>query len=260
MSDAVRWERHNGVAHIFLNSPPANAMSPELMAQLDRAVAEVGADPQCRAVLFRSEVRKVLMAGADLKYLLSLDEAAFRRYIADAQEVFGRIERLPLPTIAVVSGHALGGGCEFALCCDFRYMADSGALIGLPEVKLGLLPGAGGTQRLPRLIGRARATELLLRGSTLTGPQALAIGLVDRVFPPEALLAESVGLAEELARGATRAIAEIKACLRAPIEEAGRAGQAQELDGITRLFAHTEDAREGIRAFNEKRPPAYTGR
>jgi enoyl-CoA hydratase len=235
-------------------------MSPELMAQLDRAVAEVGADSQCRAVLFRSEVRKVFMAGADLKYLRSLDEPAFRQYIADAQEVFGRIERLALPTVAVVSGHALGGGCEFALCCDFRYMADAGALIGLPEVKLGLLPGAGGTQRLPRLIGRAKATELLLRGTTLTGPQALAIGLVDRVFPPDALLAESVGLAEELARGATRAIAEIKACLRSPAEGIVRTGLARELDGIARLFAHTEDAPEGIRAFIEKRAPVFAGR
>lgn len=260
MSEAVRWERRNGVAHVVLNSPPANAMSPQLMAELGRAVAEVGEDPASRAVVFRSEVGKVLMAGADLKYLMGLGEGEFRRYIADAQVTFDRIEQLPKPTLAVVSGHALGGGCEFALACDFRFMADGSARIGLPEVKLGLLPGAGGTQRLPRLVGRAKATELLLGGAALTGPQALAIGLVDRVFSLEDLLAESVRWAEEMARGATQAIAEIKACLRVPGEEPSRFGLARELDGIARLFAHTDDAREGIRAFNEKRPPIYQGK
>ncbi|MBI5018246.1 MAG: enoyl-CoA hydratase/isomerase family protein [Deltaproteobacteria bacterium] len=260
MSDVVRWEKQDGVAHIILNSPPANAMSPQLMAQLDHAVGEVAGDRDCRAVVFRSEVKKVFMAGADLKYLLSLDEPGFREYIKSSQDTFNRIESLPKPTIAILSGHALGGGCEFSLCCDFRYMADSGALIGLPEVGLGLLPGAGGTQRLPRLIGRSKATELLLRGTTLKGPDALTIGLVDRVYPSESLLAESIRQAEELARGATEAIAQIKACLRASSQEALSAGLAQELDGIAYLFGRTEDSKEGLLAFNEKRPPAYKGR
>jgi enoyl-CoA hydratase len=260
MSEAVTLERHNGVAHVILNSPPANAMSPHLMAQLDRIVGEVAADPECRAVLFRSDVKKVFMAGADLKHLLGLNEAEFRQYIKGSQEAFNRIEQLPKPTIAVLSGHALGGGCEFCLCCDFRYMADAGALIGLPEVGLGLLPGAGGTQRLPRLVGRSKATELLLRGTTMKGPEALAIGLVDRVHAPEDLLVESIKQAEEFAKGATQAIAQIKACLRAPAEDGLLRGLAAELDGITRLFARTEDAGEGIRAFNEKRPPIYKGR
>lgn len=260
MSEAVTLERHEGVAHVILNAPPANAMSPLLMAQLDRIVGEVAADHECRAVLFRSDVKKVFMAGADLKHLLSLDEAGFRQYIAGSQETFGRIERLPKPTIAVLSGHALGGGCEFSLCCDFRYMADAGASIGLPEVGLGLLPGAGGTQRLPRLVGRSRATELLLRGNTLKGPEALAIGLVDRVYAPEDLLVESVRQAEVFAKGATQAVARIKACLRASGEEAMARGLEAELDGITHLFAHTADAAEGIRAFSEKRPPVYKGR
>jgi enoyl-CoA hydratase/carnithine racemase len=260
MSKVVTWERREGVAHIVLNSPPANAMSPQFMAELDEAVAEVAADRASRAVVFRSEVKNVFMAGADLKHLLDLDEAGFRQYIRSGQETFDRIEELPKPTFAVLSGHALGGGCEFCLCCDFRYMAEAGASIGLPEVGLGLLPGAGGTQRLPRLVGRSKATELLMRGVTLKGPDALAIGLVDRVCPAEALLTQSVQQAEELARGATEAIAQLKACLRVSSAERLSAGLARELDGICYLFGRTEDAGEGVRAFNEKRPPVYQGR
>ncbi len=255
----VDLELRNGVAHVILNAPPANAMGVRLMEELDAAVRRLEADPQCRAVLFRSEVPKAFVAGADLKHILTLDEGGFRAYIKGAQDTFNRIEGLPKPTIAALSGHALGGGCEFALACDFRFMAEGGALIGLPEVGLGLLPGAGGTQRLPRLVGRSKATELLLRGTLLKGPEALAIGLVDRIFRPEELLTESIKAAEELAKGATRAVAEIKACLRAT-DGGLAAGLAQELDGIVRLFAHTEDAKEGVKAFSEKRPPSYAGR
>ncbi|MBI4774042.1 MAG: enoyl-CoA hydratase/isomerase family protein [Deltaproteobacteria bacterium] len=260
MSELVTWEKQNGVAYISLNSPPANAMSVQLLQEFDAAVQAVGNDAGCRAVLIKSSVPKIFMAGADLKYLLGLNEQEFREYIANAQKICNRVEGLPKPTIAVLSGHALGGGCELALSCDFRYMADSKALIGVPEVTLGLLPGAGGTQRLPRLIGRGKATELLFRGNTLQGPEALSIGLVDKVFPQDQLLPEAVKLAEELARGATQAIARIKRCLRAPGEESLAEGLAQELDGIAYLFVHTDDTKEGIRAFSEKRRPTFAGK
>jgi enoyl-CoA hydratase len=260
MAELVKMERLNGVAHVILNAPPANAMSTELMQQLDDTVADVANDPECRAVVFRSALEKIFMAGADLKHLLQLEEDGFRGYIKTAQDVFNRIERIPKPTIAVLSGHTLGGGCELALCCDFRLMAESGALIGLPEVTLGLLPGAGGTQRLSRLVGRSKATELLLRGNTLQGPEALALGMVHRILPKETLLEESVRFAAELAKGATQAISRIKECLRIPAQETLSDGLAQELEGIAYLFAHTQDCREGIRAFQEKRSPKYTGR
>lgn len=200
------------------------------------------------------------MAGADLKHLLSLQKEDFPQYIKIAQDVLNRIEALPKPTIAVINGHALGGGCEFSLCCDFRFMADAKATIGVPEVKLGLLPGAGGTQRLPRLIGRSKATELLLLGTALTGLEALSIGLVDKIFPPDHLFSESVRLAEELSQGATQAIAKIKDCLRLPTQNLIADGLSQELEGITYLFTQTHDTKEGIEAFNQKRPPKYTGR
>lgn len=260
MPECVQFERKNGVAHIILNSPPANAMSAELMQQLDTAVKKAKEDKDVRAVIFRSTLEKFFMAGADLKHLMSLEEQDFRRYIKIAQDILNRIEELPKPTIALLNGHTLGGGCELALCCDFRFMADGKALIGVPEVTLGLLPGAGGTQRLPRLIGRSKATEMLIRGSTIKGPEALAIGLVDRVFPPDLLLAEGIHMAEELARGATQAIAGIKQCLRTPLQKTLSEGLAQELDSITCLFTQTQDTKEGIAAFNEKRPPKYGGR
>jgi enoyl-CoA hydratase len=260
MSTFVQLERADGVAHVILNSPPANAMSPELMRQLDDVVKELTADQDSRAVIFRSTLEKIFMAGADLKHLLSLDGEDFQRYIKQAQDILCGIEALPKPTIAVINGHALGGGCELTLCCDFRFMADAKATIGVPEVKLGLLPGAGGTQRLPRLVGRSKATELLLRGNALKGPEALSIGLVDKVFPPDLLFSESVRVAEEFSQGATWAIAKIKECLRIPTQNLIANGLSQELEGITYLFTQTLDTKEGIEAFSQKRPPKYTGR
>ena len=133
-------------------------------------------------------------------------------------------------------------------------------MVGLPEVTLGLLPGAGGTQRLPRLIGRSKAMELLMTGNSLKGPEALAAGLVDHIYPADQLLDESVKFAERLAKGATQAIGQIKACLRKPPHDLLSDGLAQELNGITYLFMKTRDAKEGIAAFNEKRPPKYQGK
>jgi enoyl-CoA hydratase len=260
MTELVSLEKSNGIAHVIMNSPPANAMSPDLMNQLDQLVGQLETDRESRVVVFRSALAKIFMAGADLKHLLSLDEKGFRGYIKFAQDLVNRIEALPKPTIAVLNGHALGGGCEFALACDFRYMSEVKAMIGLPEVNLGLLPGAGGTQRLPRLIGRSKATELLLMGHSLQGPDALAIGLVDRIYPMDRLVDESIKVAEKLAQGATQAIGQIKACLRKPPHNLLSNGLAQELDGVTYLFMQTRDAKEGIAAFNEKRPPKYQGR
>ncbi len=259
MAKFVFLEKSNGVGHVIMKFAPANAMSPELMKQVAELLGQLESDSEIRAVLFRSALEKIFMAGADLKHLLSLDQEAFRQYIKFAQDLVNRIELLPKPTLAVLNGHALGGGCELALACDFRYMSESKALIGLPEVTLGLLPGAGGTQRLPRLIGRSKATELLLTGKVLKGPDALAIGLVDRVFPADQLLAESVKIAKRMAQGATQAIGQIKACLRKPSHDLLADGLTQELDGITYLFQHTQDAQEGIAAFNEKRAPKYQG-
>ncbi len=260
MSELVRCETQNGVTQIILNSPPANAMSPELMRQLDETVSAIEVDGKTRAVVLCSALPKILMAGADLKYMTSLNESRFRQYIRVAQDTLNRLEILPVPTIAAITGHALGGGCELTLCCDFRFMADSKALIGLPEVTLGVLPGAGGTQRLPRLIGRAKATELLIRGNSLAGPEALAIGLVDRLYPPESVLSEALAFAAELAQGATQAIGRIKQCLKAASLASIKTGLNEELEGISYLFSHTQDTKEGITAFVEKRKPVYTGK
>lgn len=261
MPEIIHLEKAGGVGQVIMDSPPANALSPALLAQMDQVLAAIEGDDDIRAVLFRSALPKIFMAGADLKYLLGLDEEGFRRYARTAQDLVNRVESLPKPTLAVLNGHTLGGGCEFCLACDFRYMTASKAAIGLPEVALGLLPGAGGTQRLTRLIGRGRATELLLTGRTLDGPGALAVGLVDRIFEDsEHLLAESLQMVETLAQGATRAIARIKACLRKAGEDSLSVGLDAELEGIVHLFTRTRDAKEGVTAFSEKRVPHFTGR
>jgi len=260
MSTFVQLKKTDSVAQVILNSPPANAVSPQLMEQLSVVIEELNEDQSCRAVIFRSALKKIFIAGADLKYLLSLSGEEFRQYIKRFQDILCNIEALPKPTIAVINGHALGGGCEFTLCCDFRFMADTKATIGLPEVKLGLLPGAGGTQRLPRLVGRSKATELLLRGTSLKGPEAQAIGLVNQVYPLAELLPESIRFAQEISMGPTQSIAKIKECLRIPTQKLLSDGLSQELEGITYLFTQTHDTKEGIEAFSQKRSPKYIGK
>ncbi|MEW6585761.1 MAG: enoyl-CoA hydratase-related protein [Nitrospirota bacterium] len=260
MAGLVSVERVNGVTHVIMNSPPANALSPRLMELLGEIVTQLETDTESRAVVFRTALEKIFMAGADLKHLMSLNEQGFRNYVNIGQRLNNRIEALPKPTIAVLSGHALGGGLEFSLACDFRYMAAVKAMVGVPEVGLGLLPGGGGTQRLVRQVGRSKAVEMLITGKPLQGPDALAIGLVDRIFPPDQLLAESTKFAETLAQGATEAIARIKRCLRIPRQHLMLNGLAEELDGIIHLFVNTQDCKEGIAAFNEKRPPKYEGK
>lgn len=257
--ELVRLEKTEGVGEIIINSPPANAMSEDVLNQLGDIIGRLKDDSSIRVVILRSDHPKIFVAGADLGFMLSLDQDGFEQYMRLGQSVYNDFESLRQPTIAVINGHALGGGCELALCCDFRFISKN-ARIGLPEVTLGIQPGWGGTQRLPRLVGLAKARELLILGKTLTGEDAFDIGLVDKVFSSEELLQEGIKFAKELATRATVAIGKIKECLRIPSQESVMAGLEKEVEGITYLFAKTEDAKEGIAAFNEKRAAKYRGR
>ncbi len=168
-------------------------------------------------------------------------------------------EAMPQPTIAVINGHALGGGCELAICCDFRFMCGGKGRIGLPEVNLGIMPAAGGTGRLPRLIGAARSRDIIMMGTILTAEEALNIGLIDRVYEPGALLDESRKFAGDLAGRATLAIAAIKECLRTPQGDTPPDADEKDLDRFLSLVHDTEDAKEGVKAFNEKRIARFRG-
>lgn len=258
----VEVSRDGGVATVTLNRPPVNAISPALVNQLADTVAQLGADEQVRAIVLTSALPGYFMAGADLKLMAgsvpegqsaweSAESLAFR---------FSVIERVPKPVIAAIQGHALGGGCELALCCDYRYMVDDGrSTIGLTETSLGLIPGAGGTQRLPRLIGRARALHMIFEATRLRAPDALAIGLVDAAVPPDHFQAAVAEKAQQLASMATKALGAAKLAVLEGLDGSVDEGLRREQRGFMAVLA-SEDVREGVSAFLEKRPPRFVGR
>jgi enoyl-CoA hydratase/carnithine racemase len=250
----VRLETRGAVALAWLDNPPANALSPDTVAALRRAWDEVSG-AAVRALVIASANERLFCAGADIKAFTAMDEASGRAYVAGTHELLRAFERSSIVTIAAVNGLALGGGCELAMACDLRIAAAS-ARFGQPEIKLGIIPGFGGTQRLARLVGPARALELNLLGDPIRAQDAQAYGLANRVVADEELLETALGLAETLAAQAPLAVAQIKRVSAHPdLDE----GIAAEQKAFAEVFA-SADAREGIAAFLEKRTPDFTGR
>ena len=244
-----------GVVTITLDRPPVNAVSPELIDELLDVVDELAEDPSARAILFRGANDR-WCAGADIGVMSDHTRSTYRKMRRQV-EVEDALERLEKPVVVAIQKFALGGGCELALACDVRVMAED-AVIGLPEASLGLLPGAGGTQRLTRLVGTQRAFWMMATGLKVPAAQALEWGLVNEVVPPERTVARAQEIAEELASGATRAIGAIK---RLVYECWGRelpSGLLREGDAVWELLK-SDDLREGFEAFREKRPPRFTG-
>jgi enoyl-CoA hydratase/carnithine racemase len=254
VSDLVDAEVIDRVAVVTMASPPANALSLDLIAALDAAVT-TALDSGAAVLVFMSGVDRFFAAGADLKLLGEATPTDFRHYLGTLRSFIERLDQLPQPSIAVIDGMALGGGLELALACTMR-TASPRAQLGVPEVKLGLLPGAGGTQRLPRLIGRAAAVDLLITGRSIDGNHAVDIGLVDRLVAADDLVDESIELAQTLANGPRQAFSAIMRCVDASADRSFDAGMAVEADQVEQLFI-TPDAREGIAAFLEKRNPAF---
>jgi enoyl-CoA hydratase len=255
----VSVERDGAVAVVRMNRPKANAMSPDFVMAIADAVEALGEDSSVRCVVLASAIERFFMAGADIGMMAGGGMGISPGDGPTFLERFGMPERVPKPVIAAISGHALGGGCELALCCDYRYMIDDGrSTIGLTETSLGILPGAGGTQRLPRLVGRARGLQMILEGTRLRAPEALAIGLVDAAIPPDAFEAAVMDKARSLASLATRALGCAKRAvlegLDRPIEEGLRA----EMRAFLEVF-QTADAAEGLQAFLQKRPAEFRG-
>ena len=240
---------------ITLDKPPANSYDIEFMRELGEAVDAAGRDGDARVIVVRSASEKFFSAGADIKAFLANDVEANMEMIRVAHDSLARMARSDKLFVAFIAGHALGGGLEIALACDLRYGLESGYRVGTPEVTLGLLPGNGGTQRLPRLIGLGRALDLLLTGRQLEPAEAHAVGLINGLFAGEEEFEAHV---ERLAAGPPLAIANIKRAAYLGTQMNLDDGLALERELIEELF-RSHDAREGLSAFTEKRAPAFTG-
>jgi enoyl-CoA hydratase len=247
-----------GVTLVELDNPPANALSEELYAALGDAVTQLELDDGTRAVVFASAHERIFVSGADIGAMAAYDfrRGAIARKVDLVAACFLRLQRLGKPTIAAIDGHALGGGCELALALDFRFMARGAARIGLSEAALGIIPGGGGTQRLPRLVGRARAVELMMLGSRLDAVEAERIGLITAACEPGGAVPAAVAHAERLAAMPRSSLALIKRALNDGYDADLLQGLAVEREAAIEALLSPE-AREGIAAFLEKRPARF---
>ena len=246
---------------ITLNRPGAlNAINPRMVKELNEVLDQIEKDDNIRAVIIRSASDKAFSVGADLKAAASMmqDKAKAREWVAEGQKLFRRIESFPKPIIAEINALTLGGGLEMAMACDLR-IASSEAKLGNPEVQLGLIPAWGGTQRMPKIIGLGKAKELILTGRQITAQEALEIGLVNKVVPPDELHSEALFLAQQIADNAPIAVQLAKKtmnmALTVPIEEGNKA----ELEAIAQTF-ETEDLAIGITAVLQKAKPKFKGK
>jgi enoyl-CoA hydratase/carnithine racemase len=265
MGEFVDIRRDGAIARVVMHRNGLNAIAEELMEELASAFNEVGDDPAVRVVVLASDYEKYFSVGADLGMLGSIDRASpdaadqVGAFMKRMNKHFAAIEQCPKPVIAAINGHALGGGSELTLCCDYRVMVeDSRSRIGQTESSLGIIPGAGGTQRLPRLIGKAKAQRFLIESTRLSAHEAAAVGWVDIAVAPIDYAATIDALAAKLAKSATFAIAMIKDAVRRgfdlPLDEA--------LEIEAQNFARTAlstDAAIGIMSFLSKQEPEFTG-
>jgi len=250
----VGQEENIGI--ITLNRPPANPLNLAVLNELDAVLTDWEKDKTMRAIIITGAGERGFSAGFDLKTAGTPDgEKAMSR----GQEVFSHIEKYPKPVIAAINGFALGGGCELAMACHFRLMLDSQQVVmGQPEIDRGIIPGWGGTQRLPRLVGKTKALEMLLLGTRVNAPEALSIGLITRVSQPGQLMNDAKELAKVLAKKAPIAIQIILDAVTRGLETSTDQGVKIELEGSQRV-SKTKDAMEGAIAFIEKREPVFTG-
>ncbi len=244
-----------GVATVVFDRPPVNAVDLDVIDEFLQVVGELAADRAVRAVIITGRERR-FCAGADIAMLQDLSPAHQRR-VRRWVDVQAELEGMAKPVVAAINGYALGGGAELALACDVRLIA-RGAEIGFPEIRLGFFPGAGGTQRLTRQVGPARALRLMMDGRRLTADEARALGLVDEVVPADLLQQTARDVAERLATGPTRAIGLLKRCVYEGHGRPLHEGLALEAEAVWELIG-TADAREGLDAFLAKRPPRFTG-
>ena len=256
--DLVRSEKRGRTLLLTLDHPPVNVLSRRVLDALAARLEQAEGDLEVRAVVLASAAEKAFAAGADIREMAAMDPAAAHEHGARGQAVTRQIERLSVPVIAAVHGVALGGGCEISLACDF-ILASEDAMFGQPEINLGIMPGWGGTRRLPRRIGTAHARRWILTGRSVTAAEAQAQGLVDQVVPRRELLPTALALAAELSSKPPAALAAAKYALQNAIDPAIEAGLDYELDLWARLFG-TAGQKVGMQAFLEKKRLPETDR
>jgi enoyl-CoA hydratase len=254
----IRTRVDDHVGFIEIAKGKANTYDLEMMAEIDVALEELRFNDDARVIVLSSGLPGFFSAGADIEMLKRAQPDYKAMFCLHCQETLNKFASTPKVVIAALNGHCVGGGLEIALACDLRMMAAGSGKIGLPEVTLGVLPGTGGTQRLPRLIGTSRALDLMITGRLLTPEEALAIGLVNYVYPKETFSADLMNYARALAHGPSRAVSLIKRSVMEGVEEPLTSGLALERELQNRLFI-TDDAKEGISAFIEKRKPVFKG-
>ena len=257
----IQSKREGRVAIGSLNKPRTNTYDPELMRDLNNWIDDVRYDEEVDVAVLASSSEGMFSAGADINFLRASTPDHKATFCLGCQETLNKMESTPKLFIAALNGHTVGGGLEIALACDLRFMANGPYKIGLPEVTLGVLPGTGGTQRLPRTIGKPRAIDLMVTGRLLTPQEALEIGLVNRIWPQEDFWRETLNYASSLCypNHAAKAVGFIKRSVQEGSEMSIKEGLSLERELQNRLFA-TDDAKEGFGAFIEKRKPIFKGK
>lgn len=254
----ILFQIHDGVGVLTFNRPKVmNALNPSTLEETDDAVGRAARDDAIRVLVLTGAGDKAFVAGADINEFLKFNPLSARLFAEKGQGVLFGIEQVPKPVIACVNGFALGGGCEIAMACDFIYASDR-ARFGQPEVNLGLIPGFGGTQRLSRLVGRAKAKEICMTGDMIDAQQAKDLGLVAGVFPSDQLFDETMKVARKLASNSATALRSIKKIIDCGADVDLRNGCALEVEAFGACFG-SEDMREGVSAFLEKRKPQFKG-
>jgi enoyl-CoA hydratase len=255
----VLYQTDNGIGMITLNRPKAlNALNSELLTELNGLLDEIAQDESVKVVIVTGAGDKAFVAGADIAEMQSMSPMEGRAFGKFGQGIFNKLENIPQPVIAAVNGFALGGGCELAMACDIRIASDR-AKFGQPEVSLGIVPGFGGTQRLPRLIGKGRAKELLYTADMINAEEAYRIGLVNKIVPADELLSTAKELAEKIMARAQVAVQLCKAAVNTGMDIDLESGIAYEAEVFGLCFA-SADQKEGMSAFVGKRKPNFTGK
>lgn len=254
----IKLEVSEAVATLTFDRPKAlNALSLEVIGEFHKAISEVERMEEVK-VLILTGAGRAFVAGADIEVLQGLDPLGAKQFALAGQWALFALEAMDIPVIACVNGFALGGGCEIAMACDF-VCASEKAKLGQPEINLGLIPGFGGTQRLARLVGKARAKELCMTGRVITAQEAFAMGLVTRVFPAETLMEETFKIAKTIAKKGLVSLRAVKHVIDNGFDVDLKNGCALEADAFSICFA-SPDQKEGTAAFLEKRPPEFTGK
>ncbi|MFC5712321.1 enoyl-CoA hydratase [Thalassorhabdus alkalitolerans] len=259
MGETVSLRKEQGIGIVTIDNPPLNVMNQQVTKELGEVFTDVERDKEIIAVILTGAGQKAFMAGADIKeFPESIGKQGMKEDVMKTHQMLNQIDFLPKPTIAVLNGLTFGGGCELALTCDIR-IAESHAQIGLPEVKLGLFPGGGGTQRLPRLIGEAKAKELMFTGEPVTAEEGVKLGLVNHVVPEGEGIKKATEMASKIAGYSLESLSRIKEAVDRGVETGLYNGLEKEAELFEEVF-QTEDIKEGVQAFIEKRKPLFEHR